>query len=92
MFIGCFLCKDRENRGQGTHRRKRSLADLYQRLKKYTPHIPPLRECKDDILPLADFFLQLANEEFEKQTKGFDAETIAHIHISARNRPRISQA
>ena len=64
-----------QNRGQGTHSRKRSLADLYQRLKKYTPHISPLRECKDDILPLADFFLQLANEEFEKQTKGFDAET-----------------
>ena len=25
-------------------------------------------------MPLADFFLQLANEEFEKQVKGFDAE------------------
>ena len=37
-------------------------------------HIPPLRECKEDIIPLAEFFLQLANEEFEKQVKGFDAE------------------
>ena len=53
---------------------KRFRADLYQRLKEYTLHIPPLRECKEDILPLADFFLQLANEEFEKQVKGFDAE------------------
>lgn len=53
---------------------KRFRADLYQRLKEYTIQIPPLRECKDDILPLADFFLQLANEEFEKQVKGFDAE------------------
>ena len=47
---------------------------LYQRLKEYTLHIPPLRECKEDILPLADFFLQLANEELEKQVKRFDAE------------------
>ena len=53
---------------------KRFRADLYQRLKEYTLHIPPLRECKEDILPLADFFRQLANEELEKQVKGFDAE------------------
>ena len=53
---------------------KRFRADLYQRLKEYTLHIPPLRECKEDIMPLADFFRQLANEEFEKQVKGFDAE------------------
>ena len=53
---------------------KRFRADLYQRLKEYTLHIPPLRECKEDILPLADFFRQLANEEFEKQVKGFDTE------------------
>ena len=53
---------------------KRFRADLYQRLKEYTLHIPLLRECKEDILPLADFFRQLANDEFEKQVKGFDAE------------------
>lgn len=53
---------------------KRFRADLYQRLKEYTLHIPPLRECKEDILPLADFFLQFANDELEKQVKGFDAE------------------
>ena len=53
---------------------KRFRADLYQRLKEYTLHIPPLRECKEDIMPLADFFRQLANEEFEKQVKGFDTE------------------
>ena len=53
---------------------KRFRADLYQRLKEYTIQMPPLRECKEDILPLADFFRQLANEELEKQVKGFDAE------------------
>ena len=51
---------------------KRFRADLYQRLKEYTIQIPPLRECREDILPLADFFRQLANEEFEKHVKGFD--------------------
>ena len=53
---------------------KRFRADFYQRLKEYTIQIPPLRECREDILPLADFFLQLANDEFEKQVKGFDEE------------------
>ncbi len=53
---------------------KRFRADLYQRLKEYTIQIPPLRECREDIMPLADFFLKLANEEFEKQVKGFDTE------------------
>ena len=53
---------------------KRFRADLYQRLKEYTIQIPPLCECKEDIMLLADFFLKLANDEFEKQVKGFDAE------------------
>lgn len=54
---------------------KRFRADLYQRLKEYTIQIPPLRECREDIMPLANFFLNLANDEFEKQVKGFDTET-----------------
>ena len=43
---------------------RRFRMDLYQRLKEYTLHVPPLRECREDILPLAEFFLKLANEEF----------------------------
>ena len=39
-----------------------------------TLNIPPLRECREDIMPLADFFRELANKEFGKQVKGFDAE------------------
>ena len=53
---------------------KRFRADLYQRLKEYTLHIPPLRECREDIMPLAEFFRELANKEFGKQVKGFNAE------------------
>lgn len=53
---------------------KRFRQDLYQRLKEYTLVIPPLRNCREDIMPLANFFLDLANEEFDRQVKGFDAE------------------
>ena len=53
---------------------RRFRMDLYQRLKEYTLHVPPLRECREDILPLAEFFLKLANEEFGRQAEGFDAE------------------
>lgn len=53
---------------------KRFRQDLYQRLKEYTLVIPPLCDCRDDIMPLANFFLNLANEEFDRQVKGFDAE------------------
>ena len=52
---------------------KRFRADLYQWLKEYTLHIPPLRECKEYIMPLANFFRKLANDELEKQVKGFGA-------------------
>lgn len=53
---------------------KRFRQDLYQRLKEYTLVIPPLRNCREDIMPLANFFLNLANEEFDRQVKGFDTE------------------
>ncbi len=53
---------------------KRFRQDLYHRIKEYTLHIPPLPECHEDIMPLADFFRELANKEFGKQVKGFDAE------------------
>lgn len=53
---------------------KRFRQDLFHRIKEYTLHIPPLRECREDIMPLADFFRELANKEFGKQVKGFDAE------------------
>ncbi len=53
---------------------KRFRQDLFHRIKEYTLNIPPLRECRKDIMPLADFFRELANKEFGKQVKGFDAE------------------
>ena len=48
--------------------------DLYHRLKEFVIQIPPLRECREDILPLAEFFRELANEELGRHTEGFDKE------------------
>ncbi len=43
--------------------------DLYYRLKVMTIEMPPLRERREDILPLAEYFLQQFNREFKKQIK-----------------------
>ncbi len=40
--------------------------DLYFRLNVVTCHIPPLRERKEDILPLFRFFVDRFNEQFRK--------------------------
>ena len=53
---------------------KRFRQDLVHRIKEYTLNIPPLRECREDIMSLADFFLKLSNEEQDRQVKGFDTE------------------
>lgn len=37
--------------------------DLYYRLRQYQVHIPPLRERKEDLLLLAEHFLELAAED-----------------------------
>lgn len=48
--------------------------DFFHRLNEFPIYIPSLAECPEDILPLAEFFLRLANKEFEKEIKGFDCE------------------
>ncbi len=44
--------------------------DLFYRLKVVAIEIPPLRERKEDIPVLADFFVEKYNEEFGKRMKG----------------------
>lgn len=52
---------------------KRFRQDLFFRLQEFTIQIPPLRDCREDILPLAEFFLHASNTELQKLVKGFDA-------------------
>jgi transcriptional regulator with PAS, ATPase and Fis domain len=48
--------------------------DLYYRLNVCPIYIPPLRERKTDILPLANFFVRQENIRFRKNIQGFDKE------------------
>ena len=49
------------------------LSALFYKIKEFTINLPPLRECQDDIMPLADFYLRHYNQEFRKEIKRFDA-------------------
>jgi two-component system, NtrC family, response regulator AtoC len=44
--------------------------DLYYRLAIIAIFIPPLRDHKDDIMPLVDFFIERYNRTFKKQIRG----------------------
>lgn len=50
--------------------------DLFFRLFSVEIILPPLRERKEDILPLALHFLELTNERFNKHVPGFSNETL----------------
>lgn len=49
--------------------------DLFHRLNEFPVQVPLLAECLDDIVPLAEFMLNIANQELDKNVKGFDLET-----------------
>lgn len=49
--------------------------DLYYRLAIIAIFIPPLRERKEDILPLVDFFIGRYNRRFRKSIRGITEET-----------------
>ena len=47
--------------------------DLYHRINEFTLRMPALREREEDILLFANFFLDQANRELDRQLIGFDA-------------------
>ncbi len=57
--------------------------DLFFRLNTVRLELPPLRERRDDILPLADYFLQRYNEKYRRDFKGFDPQSIAALESYA---------
>jgi two-component system, NtrC family, response regulator HydG len=48
--------------------------DLYHRLREFVINVPSLSECREDILPLAEFFRGQSCKEFEKKAMRFSAE------------------
>ena len=53
---------------------KRFRQDLLYRLHDFEITVPPLRDSQENIMPLAEFFREIANNELECCVTGFDAE------------------
>lgn len=49
--------------------------DLFYRLNEFSLQVPQLTECLEDIIPLAEFMLEVANREWGRDVKGFDQES-----------------
>lgn len=53
--------------------------DLFYRLNTFHLHLPPLRERKKDILPLARYFLNMFAKESQKRINSIDPKLAEHI-------------
>ncbi|MBL7750933.1 MAG: sigma-54-dependent Fis family transcriptional regulator [Chitinophagaceae bacterium] len=60
--------------------RGRFREDLYHRFNEFSISIPPLRERKDDIEPLAYYFLDECCSDTEKEIPGFSQEVLDFFH------------
>lgn len=55
-------------------RRGKFREDLYHRFNEFTIMVPPLRDREEDILKLAEYFLECANQELDKEILDFSPE------------------
>ena len=53
--------------------------DLFYRLNVIPIEMPPLRDRREDILPLAEHFLALLNEDVKRKVHGFTPETLSAL-------------
>ncbi len=53
--------------------------DLYYRINTVTLHLPPLRERREDIAPLADMFISRFNEKYHRSITGLSPEVLAKM-------------
>ena len=58
---------------------KKFRADLYYRINRGYIHIPPLRKRGDDVLILADHFLEIGNKTYDRNILGFSEEVISDL-------------
>lgn len=61
---------------QEAYRKGKFREDLYHRFNEFSINLPPLRNRKEDILPLTEFFLNQATMEINKDILGIDDEVL----------------